>query len=153
MCCKHIAVEEGTSVSYRARDERARRSSAEKRREQQLKSSANPNKSAQYYGPPDRSSNFCSSAQQKRKLSCRDNDQPHKKKAISIGKSVVQYIPNSQPDVMGKQVETKFKISGKKWFQGVITTYNGLTGHYGIHFPYDSQTIDVTLDDEDLRFL
>ena len=67
---------------------------------------------------------------------------------------MVQYIPNSRPDAMGKQVEMKFKISGKdKWFQGVITTYNGLTGNYGIYFPYDSLTIDVTLDDEDLRFI
>ena len=55
---------------------------------------------------------------------------------------------------MGKQVEMKFKISGKdEWFQGVITTYNRLTGHYEIYFPYDSQTIDVTLNNEDLRFL
>ena len=26
---------------------------------------------------------------------------------------MVQYIPNNRPDVMGKQVEMNFKISGK----------------------------------------
>ena len=57
-CCKHISAEEGTSVSYRARDENACRENAEARRRQCMQS-ANPDQSAQH-GPPDHSTNFVS---------------------------------------------------------------------------------------------
>ena len=67
-----------------------------------------------------------------------------------MGNATVSFIPNPHPEVMGKKVKVKFMVQDLKkegWFFGVITTYNG---EYGIFFPSDNQTVEMTLDDEDL---
>ena len=55
-CCKHIASENGASISYRSKDEEARKQNAESRRWQRA-FVFNADRMAQH-GPPDRSSNF-----------------------------------------------------------------------------------------------
>ena len=45
----------------------------------------------------------------------------------------------------------KYEISAaKQWFDGIITSYDGLKGKFRVHFPSDGQTIDTSLGDEDL---
>ena len=42
----------------------------------------------------------------------------------------VQFIPNPRPDVLRKM---QFEVSGKyEWFEGIIATYDGLKGMFGI---------------------
>ena len=55
-CCKHIAAENGCSISYRSRDEEAHKQNAESQRRQHA-IAFNSNKAAQH-GPPDRSTSF-----------------------------------------------------------------------------------------------
>ena len=46
------------------------------------------------------------------------------------------------------------KESGKEeWFDGMIISYNGMSGLYGIYFPCDGQTVEMSLDDEDLELV
>ena len=55
-----------------------------------------------------------------------------------------------------KAVKVKFlvKESGKEeWFDGMIISYNGMSGLYGIYFPCDGQTVEMSLDDEDLELV
>ena len=42
-------------------------------------------------------------------------------------------------------------LSGKQWFDGMITSYDVLKGKFGVHFPSDGQTIDTSLGVEDLE--
>ena len=62
------------------------------------------------------------------------------------------------PDVsyMGRRLKMKFKIAetGKEeWFEGQITTYNGLNGKYGVFFPVDKQVVFIYPTDKDIIFL
>ena len=81
--------------------------------------------------------------------------QPKTKKMKLASDEVFEIIPNAHPDLMGENVEMKFSVEDgpEEWFTGIITTYNCMSGKYGIYFPYDGQTVDTTLDDEDLRLL
>ena len=48
----------------------------------------------------------------------------------------------------------QFEVSGKnEWFEGIIATYDGLKGMFGIYFPSDGETHFASLDDEDLEIL
>ena len=68
--------------------------------------------------------------------------------------TTITFIPNSHPEVMGKKVKVKFMVNDREeWFIGVISSYNGLKGEYGIFSPCDNNTISMKLDDEDLEFL
>ena len=154
-CCKHIAAERGTSVSYRSRDEESRKKNAESRRRQRTMV-LNADRMAQH-GPPDRCSNFRSEAGG-RKLKNNDDHakSPAKKLAISVDNTTISFVPNPHPEVMGKKVKVKFMVEDLKreeWFIGIITTYNGLKGEYGIFFPSDKQTVEMALDDRDLEFI
>ena len=76
--------------------------------------------------------------------------------ALSVGNTTVTFIPNPHPDMMGKKVKVKFMVTNLKkeeWFPGIVSTYNGLNGKYGIYFPSDEQTIEMSLNDEDLKFV
>ncbi len=46
------------------------------------------------------------------------------------------------------------KESGKdEWFDGVIATYNGISGKYGVFFPCDGETVEMSIDDHDLKLM
>lgn len=63
----------------------------------------------------------------------------------------VQFIPNPHPDVLGKTVRMQFEVLGKnEGFEGIIATYDGLKGNFGIYFPSDGEIHFASLDDEDL---
>lgn len=54
------------------------------------------------------------------------------------------------------QVRMKFQIIDSEiseWFQGIISSYDGVTQKYGIYFPSDGETIFASLDDEDLELM
>lgn len=54
---------------------------------------------------------------------------------------------------MGKKVEVKFDVKGKEeWFDGMVMSYDGGSGKYGIYFPYDKETIYMSPTDPDIRF-
>jgi len=43
----------------------------------------------------------------------------------------------------------------EEWYEGVISSYNGLTGKYiyGLYFPRDGKTEDASFDDEDMELI
>ena len=44
------------------------------------------------------------------------------------------------------KVKFLVKESGKEeWFDGMIISYNGMSGLYGIYFPCDGQTVEMSL--------
>ena len=58
----------------------------------------------------------------------------------------IEFIPNAQPDALGKKVKMKFETSsGEHWFDGMITSYDSLKGKFGVYFPSDGLTIDTSL--------
>ena len=152
-CCKHIASESGSSISYRSRDEEARKQSAANRCRQRA-IAFHADKMA-LHGPPDRCSNFNSVEGSKRKNETNRNN-PVKKLKLSVDNTTLTFTKNPNPEVMGKKVKVKFMVKELKreeWFVGIISSYNGLKGEYGIHFPCDNKTVNMKLDDDDLVFL
>ena len=153
-CLKHLAAEDGLSLSYCSKSEESRRMEALQKRKQRS-TACTPDTSAEY-GPPDRSCNFFnegSTATKSRKRKAPNNDQCNnvtKKVALD---STPKFTPN--PQVLGKSVRMKFSdTKGKlKWYEGVIVSYNGITKKYGIYFPCDEQTVDTDLNDEDLEIM
>ena len=65
-CLKHIAAEDGVSLSYQSQTEEARRTAAAKKYQQRMK--VVPDKTAQF-GPPDRTNNFVASLSRKKNVS------------------------------------------------------------------------------------
>ena len=58
--------------------------------------------------------------------------------------------------MMGRKLRMKFEVSdtGKlEWFEGQITTYDGLNGKYRVYFPIDQQTIFISQNDDDVVYL
>ena len=113
------------------------------------------------HGLPDCCSNFLPNANNSRKcktseggVAKKGQDGVVKKSFLSVGSTTVTFIPNPQPEMMGRKVKVKFMVENSKreeWFWGVISTYNGLNGKYGIYFPSVQQTVELALDDEDLK--
>lgn len=56
---------------------------------------------------------------------------------------------------MRKKVKVKLMVDLKReeWFWVIISTYNGLSGKYGVYFLSGQQTVQTTLDDEDLKLI
>ena len=173
-CFKHMAAEEGTSISYRRKTEEARKANAEARQRQRMKV-GKPDHNAEH-GPPDRVTNFNMGNSRKRKASedkqCTTlkmkasavdktaNSEPASKekrsKPITVENSKIQFTPNTQPEVMGRRVKMKFQITDtdtEETFEGVIASYNGMTGKFGVYFPSDGETVDVSLSDDNLEII
>ena len=89
----------------------------------------------QQFLPPDGSSNFAGSFSRQ---SC-------------LGE--VKFIPNKQPDALGKIVKMKFETSsGEQWLDFMITSYDGLK-YWSSYFPSVGQTVDTSHGDEDLEIV
>ena len=59
----------------------------------------------------------------------------------------IEFKPNTRLDVLRKKVNMKFETSaGEQWFNGMITSYDGLKGKFGVYFPSDGQTVDTSLE-------
>ena len=56
---------------------------------------------------------------------------------------------------MGKCARMKFqgKKGEEEWYEGVVSSYNVITGKYSIYFPSDGQTEEASFDDEDLEII
>ena len=104
-CCKHIASENGASISYRSKDEEARKQNAESRR-RQCAFVFNADRMAQH-GPPDRNSNFRSGEERRKKKNESNNNSPIKKSKLSVDNTT---ITNSHPEVMGKKVNARTNL-------------------------------------------
>ena len=153
-CLKHISAEEGISLSYRSRSEEARREAALKKRKQRMNARMAPDKKTQF-GPPDRSSNFVS-RKRDRSGSPETSCLLRKKSLhINVDNSRIGFIPNSHPEILGKRARMKFESpSGQdEWYDGIICSYNGMTGKYGIYFPCDDQTEEASFDDDDMEII
>ena len=56
--------------------------------------------------------------------------------------------------MIGKRVKMLFTVEDKdEWCEGIIATYNILSGKYGIYFPADNETVETSLEDDDLKFI
>ena len=152
-CLKHIAAEEGTVLSYRSRTEESRRMEALAKQKQRMKYV--PDKTSQY-GPPDHADNF-SPAQPSRKRkdeAIHAEDHP-KRLALCVDNKVVKCIPNLHPEIVGKRARMKFEVEDGKesWFEGVVSSYNVLSGKYAVYFPSDGVTEEVSFSDEDFEVM
>lgn len=172
-CFKHMAAEEGISITYRRKTEEARRANAVARQKQRMKAGKHDHNAE--HGPPDRVTNFNVENSRKRKAteykcttlkkkaSTKHNtvnselaSKERRPKPITIENSQIKFTPNTQPEVMGRRVKMKFHITDtdtEETFEGVIASYNGMTGKFGVYFPADGETVDVSLSDEDLEII
>ena len=153
VCMKHITALQGSSISYRSKTAEARAAQA-KCRQKCRSICSEPDKESKF-GPPDKAANFNKSC--KRQSSASKYSAPGSKKSfIEIDKRKVQFVPNPHPEVIGKQVKMKFHIQDSdscEWFDGIVSSYDGITQKYGIYFPSDQETVFAALDDEDLEIV
>jgi D-aminopeptidase len=124
-------------LTYRSTTEEARRKDALTKRKQRMKSL--PDKTSQY-GPPDRPSNFISPdsslKRERQDLQSEEELTTSKKQALSSS-STIKLIPNSNPEVIGKNVRMKFETQPgiEEWYSGMICLYNEITGNMAYTFP------------------
>ena len=104
VCLKHIAEEEGVSLSYRSRSEEARRTPARKKKKQRARNQGPSDISAQLAWPT------------------RSCDKFYWYSNLVLGKrncnksEEIEFIPNTRPDPLGKKVKMKFETSaGEQW--------------------------------------
>ena len=105
-CLKHIAAEDGVSLSYRSQTEEARRTAAAKKCQQRMK--VVPDKIAQFR-PPDCTGHFVASSSRKRNVSEESASSAPKCQRQTVDNSVVECIPDKHPEVMGKCARMKFE--------------------------------------------
>ena len=61
---------------------------------------------------------------------------------------------NNNPFAIRKKVKMMFDVEGMcEWYEGIVAGYNIVTGKYSIFFPYNNETIQTNLDDDDLKFI
>ena len=41
----------------------------------------------------------------------------------------------------------------EQWYEGIISSYNVITGKYSVYFPYDRVTEEVSYDDKDMEII
>ena len=124
------------------------------------------------FGPPEKSSNFLSPSRIIIEENANDeeenthtdipalpptkrkgnHEQNKRQKRRVIGLNDV--IPDNNPSAIGKKVKMMFDVEGRyEWYEGIVDGYNTVTEKYSIFFPYDNETIQANLDDEDLNFI
>ena len=151
-CLKHLAAEGGVTLSYRSRSEDARRTTALKKQEYRKK--LIPDKSSQY-GPPDRLDNFSGELSRGANLGKRKRNSAPSSNTIHVDNSVINYFPNIHPEIVGKKARMKFDDGhgGDKWYEGVVSSYNVITGKYALFFPCDGTTEETSFDDGDFELM
>ena len=141
-CYKFIAADEGTSISYRSKTDEARKCNAAARRSER-KQKATCDKENEF-GPPDKRRHL--SEKQSKKLTVT---------SVSVDESVIKIHQNLHPEVVGKRVRVKYENmdNGSDWYEGIIASFNCMTGMYGVFFPCDSKTEEFFLDEEEFVIL
>ena len=71
-------------------------------------------------------------------------------KSITVDENVVTVHPNLHPEVVGKRVRVKYDDTdcGCDWYEGIIVTFNCISGKYGVFFPCDNKTEELSLNEE-----
>ena len=131
----YIAANERISISYRSKTDEARCSSATSRRLQRKR------KVLQYkaneFGPPDKRCYF------------EPSKNTEETTTIVIDDSTVSIHSNLHPEVIGKRVKVKYEEDGGcQSFQGVIISYNCMTGKYAVFFPSDKTSEEFSIDED-----
>ena len=117
-CLRHITAEQGSSISYRSRSTEARAAEASKR--QKRRYSTVPSDREAEFGPPDKVTNF----NMKSSPTIDKTPQTTKKMAIEVNNTLMQYIPDSHPELMGTSVRMRFEIAESEKhesFEGIIS--------------------------------
>ena len=76
-------------------------------------------------------------------------------KHVCVSDSIVECIPNDHPEIIGKCAKMTF-VSEKEqeqWYEGIISSYNVITGKYFVYFPYDGVTEKTSYDDKDMEII
>ena len=140
-CLKHIAAKKGVTLSYRSKTEEARTAATNKQSQQLTKSI--PDKTCQH-GPPDCVDNFLSESSSRKQVidSSERSSSSKLLKCICVSDSIVECIPNAHPEIIGKRAKMKFfdQKGQEQWYEGIISSYNVITGKYSVYFPYDRLT-------------
>ena len=110
------------------------------------------------YGPLDRIDNFVPAGATACNLRKRKRDSAHPYNtlnAINVYNIVVQCFPNNHPEIVGKRARMKFEDEQgeDKWYEGVVSSYNVITGKYGVFFPSDGTTEETSYDDGDFELM
>ena len=111
-CYKHIAAENGASISFRSKDEKSHKQSAECRRRQRAMAFTADRMSQ--HGPPDRCSNFRPGIESQKRNNEGSSKSPVKRSKLSVDNTTLTFIPNPHPEVMGKKVRVKFTVKDSK---------------------------------------
>ena len=45
------------------------------------------------------------------------------------------------------------KNEKKRWYNGIVASYNGITGKYGIYFLCDGQVDEASFEDNDMEII
>ena len=122
--------------TYRSRSAESRAAEASKR--QKRRYSNVPSDKEAEFGPPDKSTNFNTPSQTSNTANA------SKKMAIEVKNNIIQYVPDSHPELMGKRVQMKFEqtsLDTVNGLKGAISSYDGINQKYGIYFPCDEETV------------
>ena len=111
-----------------------------------------PDKAAQF-GPPDRSDNFVASSVSRKRANASSNDNKAPKRqrlTVSVDNSTINYIPDRHPEIIGKHARMRFEDEeGEETrYNGIVASYNGINGKYGIYFLCDGQVEEASFEDE-----
>ena len=90
-CLRHLSAEKGSSISYRSRSAESRAAEAQKRRYSTVPSDIQEAE----FGPPDKSTNFNTPSQTSNTANA------SKKMAIEVNNNIIQYVPDSHPELLG----------------------------------------------------
>ena len=102
-CLKHLAAEDGLSLSYRSKTDESRQMEALQKKKQKACTVVDTTAD---YGPPDRPSNFQPATRRKKRAQNVTGSSDAKRVALS---SKCNYTPNPHPEVLGKNVHMKFE--------------------------------------------
>ena len=74
---------------------------------------------------------------------------------VSVDNSTIDYIPDQHPEIIGKRARMRFEDEEgeETWYNGIIASYNGITGKYGIYFPCDGQVEEASFEDNDMEVI
>ena len=153
-CYKYIAADEGASVSYRSQTTEARAANAAARRLERKRKAAQ-DLSAQL-GPPDKK---CHLSELKITVTSTESSKQQSEVAsIQVDECVVQIHTNQHPEVLGKRVCVKYDINksgcpASQWYEGIITSYNCMTGKYSVYFSCDGVTDEFTLNEDGFNII
>ena len=115
-----------------------------------------PGKTCQH-GPLDRVDNFLSESSSRNELLTVLNIHQAIKlsKHVCVSDSIVECIPNDHPEIIGKSAKKKFvnEKELEQWYEGIISSYNVISGKYFVYFLYDGVTEETSYDDKDVEII